>query len=349
MNKLFLLLSAAVFSVTVSARASLVEQYARKLTPPRTYVCLKADKPLNIDGALDEADWQRAPFTDDFVDISGIDYPKPKYRTRAKLLWDDDYLYIGAELEEPNIKALLQQRDTIIYKDNDFEVFIDPEGDCRSYFEIELNARNTVFDLMLDRPYRVGGDFFVQWNCPGMRSAVKCDGTLNQASDRDRSWTVEMAIPRQAIASSFSNPLQRGKWIRLNFSRVEWLKKGGPEENWVWSPTGKVDMHMPERWGYIQLAGPGQSQSFSYPYNQNIYRLMWALYYAQEDYQAQHGQFATELESLGLGAEDRALLPAGSELRLEGSHSIYNIIVNTGTQRYILDSYGYFRIEKKKP
>ena len=336
-----MILFALAFTSAAQAGTSLVEQYGRMLTTPCTYVCPKAQLPLRIDGILDEAEWQRAPYTADFADISGAGFPTPKYRTRARMLWDDNYLYVGAELEEPDIRATLQQRDTIIYKDNDFEVFIDPDGDGRAYFEIELNARNTVFDLMLDRPYRVGGNFFVQWDCPGMKSAVHCNGTLNNPTDKDEGWTVEMAIPRQAIAASFTNPLEQGKWLRLNFSRVEWLKKGGPEENWVWSPTGKIDMHMPERWSYVLLANT-PDEAFSYPYNQDVYRVMWAIYYAQEEYLKEHGRYATSLVALGFTAKDRSLLPEGADIRMDATRSIYNITVNCEGKQYTLDSYGFF-------
>ena len=114
------------------------------------------------------------------------------------MLWDDDYLYIGAVLEEEDIKARLTRRDTIIYYDNDFEVFIDPDSDGHNYFEIETNARGVIFDLMLDKPYRSGGNFMVQWDCPGMQMAVHCEGTLNKPKDKDKYWSVEMAIPHQA-------------------------------------------------------------------------------------------------------------------------------------------------------
>lgn len=79
------------------------------------------------------------------------------------MLWDDDCLYVSAVLEEPNIQARLTKRDTIIYYDNDFEVFIDPDGDGHHYFEIENNARGVIFDLLLNRPYRSGGNFMIQW------------------------------------------------------------------------------------------------------------------------------------------------------------------------------------------
>ena len=343
-KKWFMFLLALASTGVAEAGTPLVEQYGRMLTPPPTYVCLKAKTPLTIDGLLNEEEWQRAPYTAAFVDISGEGFPRPKYRTRAKMLWDNDFLYIGAELEEPNIKALLKQRDTIIYKDNDFEVFIDPDGDGRAYFEIELNALNTVFDLMLDRPYRVDGNFFMQWDCPGLQTAVHCDGTLNDSTDTDRGWTVEMAIPRKAISTSFDNPLQEGRWRRLDFSRVEWLKKGGPEENWVWGPTGKVDMHMPERWAYVMLAGH-EGAEFSYPYDQKVYQLMWSLYYAQDDYRRQHGHFAPSLVALlGVHAKDSLRLPKGAEIRLDAARTVYRITVKADGREYSLDSNGEWKI-----
>ena len=61
----------------------------------------------------------------------------------------------------------------------------------------------------------------------------------------------EMAIPHQALTMNFNNPLKAGNTWRINFSRVQWLKEKGPEENWVWTPTGRIDMHMPDRWGYL--------------------------------------------------------------------------------------------------
>ena len=153
--------------VTFPAMAqSLFEQYERFLTEPRTYVCYRPDGKLKIDGKLNESSWKKAAPTAPFVDISGEGFPTPKYETTAKMLWDDEYLYVGAVLQEEDIKARLTQRDTIIYYDNDFEVFIDPDSDGHNYFEIETNARGVIFDLMLDKPYRSGGNFMVQWDCP---------------------------------------------------------------------------------------------------------------------------------------------------------------------------------------
>jgi hypothetical protein len=47
------------------------------------------------------------------------------YNTRAAALWDMDNLYIGFWVEEPFVHAQLNERDDIIFKENDVEVFID--------------------------------------------------------------------------------------------------------------------------------------------------------------------------------------------------------------------------------
>ncbi|MCF0175489.1 MAG: hypothetical protein HUJ94_01505, partial [Bacteroidales bacterium] len=74
---------------------NIFETYSRFLTEPYGYVAEKAEGPIKVDGLLDEADWIAAPWTEDFADISGEGFPTPRFRTRAKMLWDDEYLYIG--------------------------------------------------------------------------------------------------------------------------------------------------------------------------------------------------------------------------------------------------------------
>ena len=223
---------------------------------PKSYLCYRTNTPLSIDGKLNDRAWKAAPWTTNFVDIEGSAKPTPRFRTRAKMLWDDQYLYIGAELEEPNVKAALTKHDSVIFHDNDFEVFLKPLQDAPGYFEFEINALNTSWDLYLSRPYRQGGRADSKWNIPGLKTAIAVRGTLNNPADKDHGWTVEIAFPWTAFASRLpvKTPEIGDQW-RINFSRVEW-KTGQPkEDNWVWSPQGVIDMHIPERWGYLHFLG----------------------------------------------------------------------------------------------
>jgi hypothetical protein len=188
------------------------------------------------------------------------------------MLWDNQYLYIGAELEEPHLWATLKQRDTIIFYDNDFEVFIDPDGDTHQYYEIEINALGTLWDLMLIKPYRDGGPAISAWDVRGIKTGIQLQGTLNDPSDIDQKWTVEMALPMSILRQNIPGKKlpEDGEQWRINFSRVQWdlvVEAGNyhkkinpengkpfPEHNWVWSPQGAINMHMPEMWGYVQFS-----------------------------------------------------------------------------------------------
>ena len=116
------------------------------------------------------------------------------------MLWDDTYFYIAALLEEPHVWGTLVKHDSVIFQDNDFEIFIDPDGDNHEYYEFEINALNTEWDLLLKKAYRDGGPAINEWEVPGLRTAVHVTGTLNKLTDTDTSWSVEFAIPWKALA-----------------------------------------------------------------------------------------------------------------------------------------------------
>jgi hypothetical protein len=194
----FPLLAAFTPALFASERAIWLE----KMQPisPEQYVCRKVLHPLAIDGKLDEPAWKDAQWTSDFVDIEGAAKPSPRFRTRAKMLWDDKFLYLAAELEEPHVWATLTNHDSVIFHDPDFEVFIDPVGRTQPYYEFEINALNTTWDLRLDKPYQDNGKAADAWEIIGAQSAVQIHGTLNQPTDTDTGWAVEMAFPWTAFA-----------------------------------------------------------------------------------------------------------------------------------------------------
>jgi hypothetical protein len=288
---------------------------------PKRYVCYRARTPITIDGNPTGGEWSVAPWTDPFLDIEGDSRPKPRFKTRVKMLWDNEALYIAAELEEPHVWATLDEHDAVIFHDNDFEVFLDPDGDNHLYGELELNARNTTWDLLLTRPYKDAGKAVNAWEIAGLRTAVRVSGTLNDPRDVDTGWTVEIRWPWKGLkelAGSAMPPADGDRW-RINFSRVEWdievaggkyqKVKGRPEHNWVWSAQGVIDMHRPERWGYLQFstAEPGSAR-FNLDPDWHIRDLVHRAYYAQRIHHKKHGKYATAPRDLGLElAEARKL------------------------------------------
>ena len=238
-----------------------------KIILPKHYIVNKINDQINIDGRDDELAWNNAIYTDDFIDIEGSKIPSQK--TNVKMLWDEKFLYVFAKLYENHIWGDITKRDEVIYYNNDFEVFINPNDDVFSYGEIEINALGTEWDLFLNRPYRLKGKADSSWDINGLKSAVDISGTLNDPNDLDDYWTVEIAIPLKEIeklnTSGKDEKVISGDVWRINFSRVNWdfeinngvysrKKENGkylPEYNWVWSPQGIINMHVPENWGYL--------------------------------------------------------------------------------------------------
>ena len=314
---------------------------------PRRYVSYRAPSQISVDGKLSEPAWASAAWSEPFIDIEGDSRPQPRFRTRAKMLWDDEYFYVAAEMEEPDIWGTLTERDAVIFHDNDFEIFIDPDGDTHGYYELEVNALGTPWDLMLIKPYRDGGPAINGWDIAGLRVGVDVRGTLNRPGDRDDGWSVEIAMPWKILreaAPDHKAPKPGDRW-RINFSRVEWevdqadgrymkrLKPGTkdplPENNWVWSPQGAVNMHMPERWGHVQFSGkPVGSGTDSFVDDPNE-RVKWALrrlYYRQRSLRAAKGGYAATLDSLkatGIHVEGLEFRPA-----IQGTPNFYEISAN---------------------
>lgn len=305
--------------LSLEAQQSDFKSYENLFTPPKNYTVPYTNEPIIIDGNINDMAWNNAEWTDTFEDIEGDLKPKPYYATRAKMLWDENYLYIAAEMEEENVWAYLNQHDQVVFFDNDFEVFIDPSNTTHKYFEIEINALNNIFDLFLPKPYREGSGALISWGGEGLKHAVQVYGSLNNPNDKDQGWTVEMAIPFKDITiGNDPNVPKDGDIWRLNFSRVQWeteIKDGKyvkkkdtqgndlPENNWVWSPQGVINMHLPERWGYIQFSKKekhAEAPLFAVPYMEKQKDYLWLIYYKQKEYKERNGFYAKNLKALSI-------------------------------------------------
>jgi len=242
-----------------------------------------------IDGRLDETVWQNAPRSPSFRDL--ISGTETIHDTRAALLWDEEYLYVAYWIEEPDLQATLTERDAPIYQNNDVELFIAGRD---AYYEFEINAFGTIYEVLFiwNEAYEKGGysalpglsndqpgsepfngvgytshprglrTGFFNWDFPGLQSAVFLDGTINDDRDRDRGWTVELALPWSGMTvlakgDNRSLPPQDHDIWRMDFSRFNQYKEAPPADDsggWAWSPHGVWDSHVPECFTYIHFS-----------------------------------------------------------------------------------------------
>eukprot|EP00466_Bigelowiella_natans_P012104 jgi/Bigna1/34803/e_gw1.7.56.1 len=246
---------------------------------PRQYVAYKLEegKPISIDGRMDEEAWSEVGYTETFVDISTE--TTPRLDTRAKIRWDDEFLYIGGHVTEPEAFANISStcHCNVVFHDNDFEVFVDADGTTHFYKEFEINAANATWDLCLNKPYldngyenstRVFGvhgfDDMRPW---GMMTLHNISiATVNPRANAPY-WSVEIALPLAKLAYNTTAvvPPRKDTFWRINFSRVEWAVKihsvedpktgKKTERSPPCQPTSRViDMHYPERWGFLQFS-----------------------------------------------------------------------------------------------
>ncbi|MFC1574327.1 SUMF1/EgtB/PvdO family nonheme iron enzyme [Candidatus Latescibacterota bacterium] len=247
--------------------------FTEKKYLPRSYVIYRASAPITIDGDITEKAWQDAQWTEAFEDHQSPYAPEPWKMTRAKMLYDDEYLYFAAQLQEENVWGHITKRDSIVYYDNDFEIFIDPTANSVDYFEFELTCLNTMFDMFHENDNNRGALADRRYDSPGTRHAVQIQGTLNYHYDIDDGWTLEVKIPFADLKSwnrNMSLPVRRGDMWRVTFSRVEYLHIYNQLfpyllpytrcEDWVWNTVHGGSLHVPEMWGKVLFsdlyAGP---------------------------------------------------------------------------------------------
>ncbi len=255
------------------------------------YTALRTIDKIKIDGKLDEQTWLQAPRSPQFVDL--IRGHQTVHNTQAAVTWDDENLYVAYWIEDPFVSGHITKRDDPIYTDNDVEMFLAFE---HAYYEFEINPLGTIYEGLFvwqssyekhgfakvpeidrSRDDVVSQEFngvgytthprglrtaFLKWDFPGAKTAVSVDGTLNDNSDRDRGWTVELAFPWSgmkviALGDERSIPPKDGDVWRMDFSRFNQFTEAPPvrdSQGWAWSPHGCWDSHIPEVFPFITFS-----------------------------------------------------------------------------------------------
>lgn len=227
-----------------------VAYLSKLLPPPSSYTIYRAPSPPTIDGDLSDPAWRYADTIEDFYLFN---LAKPTYRTKAKLLWDDENLYIAFECEDEDIWATMKGRDEPLWEEEVVEAYIDPSGAGKNYKEFEVNPLGALIDLNIIEPRNhAPGDWreLRKWDAEGVRIGVKIKGTLDNRKDKDEEWTVEMAIPLSNFAPY--KPQIGSEW-RLQLFRIDRSNTLPKPEFSSWSPTDTF--HNPIRFGRVFFAG----------------------------------------------------------------------------------------------
>jgi hypothetical protein len=211
------------------------------------YVVHRARGPIVIDGVLAESAWDRAERAGPFV--RSLDGKPAGAATEARLLWDDDHLYVAFLNEDTNVSGTFFHDDEKLYTSNVDEIFLDPKGDGSHYDEIEIAPTNALFDASFSGGPRQGMD--LSWSSQA-RHAVHVDGTLNDPRDVDRGWTVELAIPFASLTGMPKPRPSRGDRWKFNLYRLR-QGPGQPGEGQAYSPPMRGDFHALDRFATLRF------------------------------------------------------------------------------------------------
>ena len=261
------------------------------------YTAQKISSAIAIDGNINKEVWQNAKWSKRFVDM--VTGEAAMYNTQTAILWSDTHLYIAFTAEEPFVEATLTERDSIIFVENDLEVFIDGK-DC--YYELEVNAANTVYEVLFiwkdaytkgskfdtaqfdvhhPQAYTFGGDYdrsgssfwkgthprgiswaFTNFDLPGLQTAVEVQGTLNNNSDIDKGWSLEIAIPWKSLyllADERTIPPTNGDRWKIFLGRFQKLITSGkevmPHPATALKSHGIYDTHLNDQWSSVEFKG----------------------------------------------------------------------------------------------
>lgn len=219
---------------------------------------------IEVDGKLDEEVWEEA----DALELDALGSAKPR-DTEVELAYDSKHLYVGAHLEDEHIWSEHDERDANTWEEEVFEIFIDPDGrDAQDYLELQINPLGTVFDAHFDEQLGRGEgsrdeqiDRARSWNMEGLESAVHVEGTVNDDSDEDEFWSVEMRLPFDQMPPIDNPPNSKDEWA-VNFYRYD-RPDDETTHTYAWSPPTSGSFHQVERFGSVVFGSGSDDDSES--------------------------------------------------------------------------------------
>lgn len=234
-------LSVLFFALSLFA-AAVIKADAQSRDFP-VYEVSRTATPIKVDGKLDDVVWTKVEPLRDFRQT--LDGSPGITKTEARILYDDDFLYVSFRCADNNIWATFKNRDQHLWEEEVVEVFVQGDPQQSSYIELEVNPLGAMLDIyMLDirKPLH-----YESWNSQKLKWGVQLSGTVD-GKDGDKEWTCEIAIPIEDVVTARNLPPRVGDRWRLNLYRAEQLPTPALL---AWSPTFKNDFHIPSKFGEI--------------------------------------------------------------------------------------------------
>lgn len=225
------------------------QELRANLPPVPSYEVRRAAAGIVMDGRADDAAWQKAApivFQFPWDQQTGA-----KQKTTARLLWDEQFLYVFYECEDTDIVALYADRDDPTYRDDAVEIFINPDPKQEFYYGMEINARGVVYDYFYAFPRLL----IKRVDFQGLQTASYLRGTVNARGDTDTGWTLELAIPWRNFVElrDPAAPPKLGETWTINLNRWDGVEPARRLSQWSDSGMVRPNPHNPSRFGRVMF------------------------------------------------------------------------------------------------
>ncbi|MDO9543468.1 MAG: carbohydrate-binding family 9-like protein [Kiritimatiellia bacterium] len=239
-----LVVLALAMSGCVSLRSA---RTIRKEKLLEAYRCPYSSIPITVDGELNEPVWEKAKTISLAIPVW---FEEPISKTEAKIVYDKDFLYVAFKAYDQDIWGYLTERDSSTCSEDVLEIFFKTDPAKDPYFDFEINALGTVYDAYtVKRHFAGGGRRWAHWDCAGLKVASKVKGTINDVTDKDEFWILEVAIPFAELPTlGGKSPVKGANWL-ISLARYDYsiyLPEG--RELTSCAPLSKLDFHWHEDW-----------------------------------------------------------------------------------------------------
>ncbi len=229
------------------------------IPPKASFDCRHAAGTITIDGKADEESWKEAEVIDNFAPF-WLTTPQGAVRAaftscKARLLWDEEFLYFHAEMEDADLYADVTEQDGACWNNDVFELFFKPNPASRAYYEFEVSAANTHLDMFL--PSRGSGGY-TRWKSERKfewQTKVVLRGTLNDWKDRDKGWSVEGRFPWKDFEPTGGRPKAGDAW-KFALCRYDYSVDFEQPELSTSAPLTRPDYHHYEDYSTLMFRGP---------------------------------------------------------------------------------------------
>ncbi len=217
------------------------------------YRCHFVDQDIEIGRNFDAPVWANAEPVPFYLPIT-LDEPVSK--TEAGLLWSKSHLYVCFKAYDRDVFARHTKRDSTTCNDDVLELFFKPLAGKETYYNFEINALNTVYDACNLRQGAAGGhERWRMWDCKGLKSDVYIKGTINDPTDEDEYWMLQMGVPFNELDLGGKPCPEPGDQWKFHLSRYDYslYLPGNGQELSSSAKLSKVDFHYLDDWGTLEF------------------------------------------------------------------------------------------------